>query len=55
MKAAGIVHEASEGRYWLDLVAYDADQVRHHRIFKGVLAVALLVLAIAIAFPLFRL
>lgn len=47
MRERGIIHADQQGRYWLDVVAYDIDlTARYHRVKIG-LAVALVAMAIA--------
>jgi len=54
MRERGIIHMDPQGRYWLDVVAYDIDlTARYHRVKIG-LAVALLAMAIALLIPLLR-
>ena len=37
MRSRGIIQETGDGHYWLDVVAYDVDLRRRHRILKNVL------------------
>ena len=37
MHLRGIIQQSNDGRYWLDVVAYDVDLRRRHRILKNVL------------------
>ena len=54
MQARGIIHEASPGRYWLDVVAYDVDLTgRYHRV-KLLLAGALVLFFVGLLIPLLR-
>jgi hypothetical protein len=45
MRNRGIIHETSQGRYWLDVVAYDVDLRARHRRVKTALIILLVVLA----------
>lgn len=45
MRDRGIIHETSQGRYWLDVVAYDVDLRARHRRVKTALIILLVVLA----------
>jgi hypothetical protein len=50
MRAGGLVHEASPGKFWLDIPAYEADRsARRRRLVPIVILLAL----IAAAIPLF--
>src|SRR5206468_9144222 len=43
----GIVHRGSGGQYWMDVVAYDVDLRRRHRIVRNLLLAVILVLIFA--------
>jgi hypothetical protein len=45
MVRKGIVHDAGQGRYWLDLPAYEAAHKRQHRILLIAVFIAALVIA----------
>ena len=45
MRDRGIIHETSQGRYWLDVVAYDVDLRARHRRVKTALIILLIILA----------
>ena len=45
-RRAGIIRDAEPGLYWLDLVAYDAELRRRHRLVKLSLSVILAALAV---------
>ena len=54
MRERGIIHEDKNGRFWLDVVAYDIDLTgRYHRV-KWALAFALLAMGIALLIPVLR-
>lgn len=54
MRERGIIQMDQQGRYWLDVVAYDIDlTARYHRVKIG-LAFALVAMAIALLIPLLR-
>ena len=46
MRGKGIIHEAEPGRYWLDVVAYDADLRERHARVRLILLGMVIVLAI---------
>jgi len=54
MRERGIIHEATNGRYWLDVVAYDIDLTSRYTRVKWALAFALLAFAIALLIPILR-
>jgi len=45
MRDRGIIHDTGDGRYWLDVVAYDVDLRARHRRVKTALIILLVVLA----------
>ncbi|HXS50376.1 MAG TPA: hypothetical protein VN713_09640 [Sphingomicrobium sp.] len=45
MRDRGIIHDTGEGRYWLDVVAYDVDLRARHRRVKTALIILLIILA----------
>ena len=54
MRDRGIIHPTSDGRYWLDVVAYDDDLTsRYHRV-KFALLFVVLALAIVLLIPFLR-
>ena len=52
MRNRGIVHQTGDGRYWLDVVAYDADLTGRYQRVKIALLLVLLVLLIVLLIPL---
>ena len=54
MRERGIIHEATSGRYWLDVVAYDIDLTGRYKRVKIALAIALAAFAIALLIPILR-
>jgi hypothetical protein len=54
MRERGIIHEDKNGRYWLDVVAYDIDLTARYKRVKWALAFALLAFAIALLIPILR-
>ena len=52
MRSRGIIHETSDGRYWLDVVAYDVDLTGRYRRVKIALLVVVLVLVVVLLLPL---
>ena len=51
MQERGIIHQSGDGRYWLDVVAYDVDLQQRYRRVRLALIAVLIILAgwIAIA------
>ena len=47
----GIIHRTNDGRYWLDVVAYDVDLTGRYRRVKVALAIVLLALVIGMLLP----
>ncbi|MEI6485850.1 MAG: hypothetical protein WCO11_06235 [Sphingomonadales bacterium] len=45
-RARGIIRQCDDGRYWLDIVAYDEDLQRRHRRTRLVILVLAVVMAI---------
>jgi len=45
MRDGGIIHDTGDGRYWLDVVAYDVDLRARHRRVKTALIILLIILA----------
>ena len=45
MRDRGIIHDTGDGRYWLDVVAYDVDLRARHRRVKTALIILLIILA----------
>jgi hypothetical protein len=45
MRDGGIIHDTGDGRYWLDVVAYDVDLRERHRRVKTALIILLIILA----------
>jgi hypothetical protein len=54
MRQRGIIQEATSGRYWLDVVAYDIDLTGRYKRVKWALALALLAMAVALLVPILR-
>ena len=54
MRERGIIHEDKNGRYWLDVVAYDIDLTARYKRVNWALAFALLAFAIALLIPILR-
>jgi hypothetical protein len=54
MRQRGIIQEATSGRYWLDVVAYDIDLTGRYKRVKWALAFALLAMAVALLVPILR-
>jgi hypothetical protein len=54
MRQRGIIHEATDGRYWLDVVAYDIDLTGRYKRVKWALAFAVLAMAVALLIPILR-
>jgi hypothetical protein len=52
MRSRGIIHETGDGRYWLDVVAYDMDLTGRYQRVKVALAVVLVVLIVVLLLPL---
>ena len=50
MRSRGIIREASPGRYWLDVVAYDIDLRQRFSRVRLVLVVMVIVLAVGLGF-----
>ena len=48
MRRLGIILEPTPGKYWLDVVAYDVELRRRHRIVRTVLLVIIAILVIGI-------
>ena len=54
MRDRGIIHGTGDGRFWLDVVAYDVDLTsRYHRV-KIALLLVILALAIVLLIPLLK-
>jgi hypothetical protein len=51
MRERGIIHADKNGRYWLDVVAYDMDLTGRYKRVKWALALVLLAMAIALLIP----
>ena len=49
MRSLGIIREEGIGLYWLDVVAYDVELRRRHRVQRGVLLAIIAVLMLAMA------
>ena len=54
MRQRGIIQEATSGRYWLDVVAYDIDLTGRYKRVKWALAFAFLAMAVALLVPILR-
>jgi hypothetical protein len=54
MRQRGIIQEATVGRYWLDVVAFDIDLTGRYKRVKWALAFALLAMAVALLIPILR-
>ena len=52
MQERGIIHRTNDGRYWLDVVAYDVDLTERHRRVKIALLAVIFVLLIVLLLPL---
>jgi hypothetical protein len=52
MISRGIIRQDTQGRYWLDVVAYDADLTSRYQRVKIALLVVVLVLLIVLLLPL---
>ena len=52
MQERGIIHQANDGRYWLDVVAYDTDLTARYQRVKVALLAVLVVLLIVLLLPL---
>lgn len=50
MRRTGVIHDAGEGRFWLDLPAYNAEHARQHRTLLIVAFVAAVAIAGALLF-----
>jgi hypothetical protein len=50
----GIIRQANDGRYWLDVVAYDVDLTARYQRVKIALLIVLLVFVITLLIPLLR-
>lgn len=48
MRAADIVREEKPGHYWLDVVAYDVDLRRRHRLVRNILLAAIVMLLVTL-------
>ena len=48
MRSRDIIREASPGNYWLDVVAYDIDIRRRHRVVKTALLIVIADLALVL-------
>jgi hypothetical protein len=48
MRSRDIIRESSPGHYWLDVVAYDVDLRRRHRILKNVLFIVIAILVVVL-------
>ena len=53
MRAKGIILEAAPGKYWFDVVAYDIELRRRHKIQRYVILVLLAAIAIAVMLGVF--
>ncbi len=54
MQARGIIKDAARGRYWIDVVAYDADMRRRMGRLRIIIALVALLLLGGIALGLFE-
>ena len=54
MRDGGIIHDTGDGRYWLDVVAYDVDLRARHQRVKIALLVVIAVLLIGLLFGIFQ-
>jgi hypothetical protein len=52
MISRGIIHQDTQGRYWLDVVAYDVDLTNRYQRVKIALLVVVLALLIVLLLPL---
>ena len=52
MISRGIIHQDAQGRYWLDVVAYDVDLTGRYQRVKIALLVVVLALLIVLLLPL---
>jgi hypothetical protein len=48
MRERNIIREASPGKFWLDVVAYDIDLRRRHRIVKTILLTVIAVMMLVV-------
>ncbi|MEO7278225.1 MAG: hypothetical protein ABIW33_09415 [Sphingomicrobium sp.] len=48
MRGRNIVREESPGKYWMDVVAYDVDLRRRHRIVKNALFLVIAILIVVL-------
>ena len=55
MQAKGIIRRSGDGRYWLDVVAYDVDLTRRYRRVKIALMVVLAGILAGVLIPLLAL
>lgn len=54
MRERGIIREGKNGRYWLDVVAYDVDLTGRYRRVKFALLFVILAMLLALLIPVLR-